>query len=1109
MEYTIEEVKNAYNKLRAYIYYDSGELLLREKIVIFETDLSNDPNDFLKPFYNNDYSRYVKDENGEINSINNYFSSVKIDVDKKLEIITDRLNNYHNEPEFFIKYINEIGIKIFPKIFSSEKKENEIVSNKRVKEKYSLEKITAFIDAPIEIHILSVLWILRQGVNIDSKLPPECVGNRLLLNKNKDKVIQGSALFKPYFKQYQKWRDGAVFVANELLEKDKNALFLNLDIKDYYYSVRLDKKTFPYDRNNEFLNAYDNLNEILLDVHLNYTSKVLNEFEIPYDFSDEIKDENGNIDKFILPIGLLSSYVLANNYLSEFDKVIIEKFKPAYYGRYVDDILLVLSEPNPLSFKDTNIFSDFTFSFEKYLSKVNDNKSKFYNISFKEEHLSDVELYILNNLSEIVSLVDNPFYKKENDIKSICSDIKERIFKVNGYPSLFFQSEKTLLHYFDKDESSIVIDKLKKELREKSSEFRDLPNEKDDSNNFEESAYYLQYDGSDGKIKTLKDYKEDRFGLSVYLSHKIGFALRNQKIISEKEQNKIIKFFKGENCITLYKLWEKILTLFLINNQPKNYVDFLFHCIEQIDKIKEGKKYSEKINSNVRDTLVNYLFCAHEVSLSLNLNFLSLDKKISREYEFKSAEFKSNSYTMFFSSLDFIKPSSFIATRYRQANMIRHHYVIVPLLNFTEESKKGKINLVDRELHIDQFKLDERLLENSPRPIKFWECCIASSLHQLNDFSNKKNLVLNSDGYIETDILYNIEQVVEKQILNIEKQEYENKQEIIQKNYLDLAFEYFMIGNKSHSNDYQDIKEIKSHFYNEHGDKFEIDKSNKIEKPKISFANTEILDDNILKSILGNPNLTEQRYNQLADILKKSREENTDILLFPECFIPFNLLSTLSRYSTDNQSLIISGLEHITVNNTSFNFVVSIIPVEVNGIKDATVLLRLKNNYSPNEEHLINKNHLNVPKPAKEKIQIINWRNIYFSVCYCFEMANISHRERLKSKIDLLIGIEWNKDIPYFSNIVESSSRDLHCYVAQVNTSNFGDTRLTQPKESAVKDILRLKGGLNDVILIGEIDIKSLRNFQRIKSSINTSKEFKPIPPDFSLEEIMKRIHNQ
>ncbi len=535
--------------------------------------------------------------------------------------------------------------------------------------------------------------------------------------------------------------------------------------------------------------------------------------------------------------------------------------------------------------------------------------------------------------------------------------------------------------------------------------------------------------------------------------------------------------------------------------------DFLFHCVEQIDKIKGTNKYTDEVYFNVRETLVNYLFCAHELSLSLNLSFLNSDNKISREYEFKSNEFKSNVYTMFFSHLDFIKPSSFIAIRYRKANMIRHHYVVVPLLNYTTESKKGKINLVDRKLHIESFNLDDKLLENSPRPIRFWECCIASSFQQFHNFSLGENIVVNNDGYLESDILYDLKRPYSTDFIN--EEDGILKEEIEDITYLDSAFDYYIKGNLNHSNTYQDEKDLKAQFYEYSEGQFEVDKKNKCANPKISFANTEVKEGNILKSILGNPNLTADRYHQLASILKKAREEKTDMILFPECFIPFNLLSTLARYSTDNQTLLISGLEHITVNKASFNFVVSIIPVEVNGIKDATVVLRLKNNYSPSEENLINKNHLIVPKTTTPKIQIINWRNIYFSVCYCFEMANITHREHLKSKIDLLIGIEWNKDIPYFSNIVESASRDLHCYVAQVNTSNFGDTRLTQPKESAIKDILRLKGGLNDVILIGEIDIASLRSFQRIKSSINMSKEFKPLPPDFLLSEVIRRIENK
>jgi hypothetical protein len=112
----------------------------------------------------------------------------------------------------------------------------------------------------------------------------------------------------------------------------------------------------------------------------------------------------------------------------------------------------------------------------------------------------------------------------------------------------------------------------------------------------------------------------------------------------------------------------------------------------------------------------------------------------------------------------------------------------------------------------------------------------------------------------------------------------------------------------------------------------------------------------------------------------------------------------------------------------------------------------------------------------------------------------------------LLIASEWNKDTPYFSNIVEALSRDLHCYIAQVNTSQYGDSRLTQPSESARKDIMKLKGGKNNAILVDEIAISELREFQlkyfeRIKADNDNS--FKPVPPDWDRKLVNKRIGNE
>jgi hypothetical protein len=1089
MKVSLEEIKEAYVKLKSYIYYDNAELIMREQLVEFETNKTKDI-EHIFILGNLLYNDFTDFKEGNI-------------VESKLKVITERLNIYMEEPEFFDKLINKVDTIFFPKKYTNNSSK-DIITNKRVKENYELERITAFIVAPIEIHLLSVLWIMKKGVSLDNELYEGCLGNRLLLNKNKDKIVKGSALFKPYFKQYQKWRDNSVSIAQELLSNDKNVLFLNLDVKDYFHSTRISSSYFPTNRLGTHFKETDlyDVNEILLKVHRNYTEKISKKHKVPNAFYNELKKDNEKkLEEFILPIGLLSSYVIANDYLKKFDKLITEKYKPAYYSRYVDDILIVISDPNPFSFND-QINKDFNFSFEKYKNYIEKKDSK---INFVKEDLNDIELYILNNFNPLINLVDSPFTKNPKKPEG-------RIFKLNGYDSLYCQSDKTILHYFDSEESDLVIDKLKKELDEKTSEFRDLPSDSEGLVDFQNSAYHLNYEGNEGKIRTLKDYKENRYGLTVYLTNKIYISLRKENIISEKEKNQILKFFKGENCLEFYRLWERIFTLFLINKQPKAYTEFYCHCLEQINKLGVEELPLKTIGttgvvySEVKATLTKYLNCIHELVFSLNPKFIKSVENVERDFEFK--------LNKILGFISFHSPhTSNWTMRYREANMMRHQYVIIPLLNYTENLFKNEISLVDSNFKFETYIIDNNLLNNSPRPIRFNELCQAEVYQRLSS-----EIKVNIDGF---------ENKQDGYYSNILDSEFEYKinesGDIIseEKTYLDTAFELYLIANHNHRSNYDPVEALKNKFF-KHTNK--IDKTdsipflreikvsadnNFIAQPRISFANTEVKDVNILNSIRKSPNLTSDRYQKISSILKQARKEDSEILIFPECFIPINLLSTLTRFSQQNQCLLITGLEHIVVHNIAYNFVVTILPFELDGIKDATVIFRLKNNYSPDEERLILKNHLIVPKPNMPRLDIFNWKNIYFSISYCFEMANISYRSQLKGKIDLLIGIEYNRDISYFSNIVESATRDLHCFVAQVNTSHYGDSRLSKPSESAKKDLLRLKGGTNDTILVSSIDIYQLREFQRLYTLLNTNNEFKPLPPDFKLSEVYKRINNQ
>ncbi len=1090
--FTLEQINNAYIKLKSYIYYDNTDILLRRQLVEFETNRTKD----ITPFFGGGPASLY-------NLKKNKAKTVSDIINVKLERITKELNEYHENSEFWDHWMDKIEASVYPKKIAEPKTEKNFITNKRVNADYLIDRETAFIKAPIEIHLLSSLWILVEGVKLDASLGDCTYGNRLLLNKDKSAVVQGSGLFKPYFKQYQKWRDESVQTAKNQLDKGKDVLFLNLDIRDYFHSVRIESsKLFNGNRRRQ-LDELKNLQELFLKIHQKYTKLICDVYKTPYDFSAEISEaKDTEIKEVILPIGLLSSYVLANDYLRDFDKRITEKIKPAYYGRYVDDILIVINDPNP-DYSNQESLADLKFSFKKYKNKTTTVRNE--SISFDEKDMTILEKFVLENFYPVITLVDTPSYAISEDAKNEKID---KSFKLNGYPKLYCQSDKTLLYLFDHLESDLVIDKLKKELDARTSEFRDFPTEKENQETFEESAYHLLYDGTEGKIRTLKDYKENRFGLTIYLANRIFSALRHDSASAGEEVDQVLKFFRGVNCVTFYRLWERILTYFLVNNAAEAYVKFYLHCAEQIQKIRPKKEKDYAVNKSLHATMVDFLDCAHELAISLNPKFIDETSTAAKNFEFQINKIGAEAFAYFSTNFEPTRSDSFWVQRFRESNMIRHSYVIHPLLNFTTEAKKGWVKLTSLALDFTKYNLDPELIKNSPRPIKFWECSLAKAYEHIG---KAKQTFMKEHEHVTT-------------LLSIDDELNADLEKVGKSFYLDDAFELYNRINGNHSAEYiLEDPTLRDKFYVRKTNRLTYDDitpvwgqeiavnstgRNMLNRPVIAFANTQIQEKDIADSVRNKPRLDKARYKKMAEILEKARKEKADMLLFPEFFTNINLLSSLVRYAAKNDVLVVTGLEHVQMEGYAYNFIVTILPVKVGGITDAVPVFRLKNHYAHAEEHLIEKYHFRVPRPLVYRYDVFNWKNIYFSSYYCFELANALHRSMFKSKLDLLIGVEWNKDTPYFSNIVEAGSRDLHLYVAQVNTSQYGDTRLTQPVETARKDILKLKGGQNDAILTGEIDIYSLREFQ-LKKYDSEDKSFKPLPPDFSIADVQKRISNK
>ena len=132
-----------------------------------------------------------------------------------------------------------------------------------------------------------------------------------------------------------------------ILDEKKDATVLSLDIKRYFYSVRVNlnslligiKKSRGLDVDLESP-IIKRICDVLQKINRKYT-----EIIIPFvDKEIDVEGLNDSPHISLLPVGLLSSGFIGNLILCDFDEKVIENMNPAYYGRYVDDMLFVCSD---------------------------------------------------------------------------------------------------------------------------------------------------------------------------------------------------------------------------------------------------------------------------------------------------------------------------------------------------------------------------------------------------------------------------------------------------------------------------------------------------------------------------------------------------------------------------------------------------------------------------------------------------------------------------------------------------------------------------------------------------------------------------------------------
>ena len=537
-------IESAYIYLKNHIYYENLNLFMRERISSFEKE------------------HKLLDENVG----GNIFEEIA-------KVISD-----NNNTDKLDEWIDSISFRIIPKSFedSSHKntpnsnEEGRFISNDKSTGIHNPEKLNYFIDANVEVYIIDMLWSLYVGPILDGMLTEDCYGNRLRNHakefikeysecNNTGDVSGHNNLFIRYIDQYNKWRNNAINKARLLSDDNNSVGVISLDLKEFFYNIDIDldkvDKIIKKECSKDIKENALKLNNLLKRIFKKYYVVVNKELSVTH---------NKCKDKKILPIGFTSSSILSNWYMIDFDKKIQEKLKPIYYGRYVDDILIVLSNP---------IFDEACPLESLY-------KKYFLSTYILVKDKSDKSCYIIRG-----------------------KDIS-------------IQKKKVVFQFFDKANSKAGLELFKQELDERSSAFKFLPTEQF-YREMDEFAYEILFSGPSDKLRNVIGVVENETKLSQYLSSCItaNRLCKTRKRDKDIVISQLLLFFKGHNSLKFSRLWEKVYQYSFIVNDINFAIKFYNHLVKEISIISYPGSDNAFLTEKIREDLYFY----NQISFSLSL----------------------------------------------------------------------------------------------------------------------------------------------------------------------------------------------------------------------------------------------------------------------------------------------------------------------------------------------------------------------------------------------------------------------------------------------------------------------------------------------------------
>lgn len=255
-------------------------------------------------------------------------------------------------------------------------------------------------------------------------------------------------------------------------------------------------------------------------------------------------------------------------------------------------------------------------------------------------------------------------------------------------------------------------------------------------------------------------------------------------------------------------------------------------------------------------------------------------------------------------------------------------------------------------------------------------------------------------------------------------------------------------------------------------------------------------------SVMRMPDPDADRYVRLCRLLDGviAHPRESRYLILPELSLPARWFIRIARKLQARGISLITGIEYLHGRRSQVRNQVWA-ALSHDGLGFPSLMIYRQDKQQPalhEEEELQRLGRLEMkPDIAWKTPPIIQHGDLRFAMLICSELTNIRYRADLRGKVDTLFVPEWNPDTETFNALVESAALDIHAYIVQCNDRQYGDSRIRAPyKDGWRRDVLRVKGGVVDYCVIGLIDVHALRQFQ--SSHRSPGKPFKPVPDGFN-----------